>query len=408
MKILTENLPQAGDPPLLPHSSRIVSLDILRGLIMLLMVVDHAREYANLPAVSDPVDIQQVSPALFLTRWISHFCAPVFVLLAGVSARLVRAKMGSNKDLSRHLWKRGLVLILLEFTILWFAWTFNWQWRLFYMQVIWVLGVGMILLAQLIYLPPKWLGAFGLFLVFAHNLFDKVYFAPNTPAYYLWSIIHQKNVLPLLHGYSVRTTYPLIPLVGVMALGYWLGELYQANFEAKKRPHILVKIGFVAVGLFLILRIFNLYGDPNSFAPQSNITLTLMSLLNATKYPTSLQFLLMTLGPILIFLAWVEKLPLRLAFRLNPLVVFGRVPMFYYIAHLYLLHIIGLSMALLAGYPWGSFNFTVKITGMPEGFHLPLWGVYAMSFLSILLLYPLCYWYGKWRHRSHSFVARYI
>lgn len=330
------------------------------------------------------------------------------MLLAGISARLVRAKIGSNKKLSNYLWKRGLFLILLEFTVLWFAWTFNWHWQLFYMQVIWVLGVGMILLALLIYLPSKWLGAFGLLLVFAHNLFDKVYLAPNTTAYYLWSILHQKNVLPLLNGYSVRTTYPLIPLVGVMALGYWLGNVYQAKFEARNRQRILLQIGFAAVALFLILRIFNLYGEPNLFTPQSNITLTLMSFLNVTKYPTSLQFLLMTLGPALIFLAWVEKFSARQIPGLNPLLTFGRVPMFYYIAHLYLLHFMGLLMALLAGYSWGSFNFTVKITGMPEGFHLPLWGVYAMSLLSILLLYLLCYWYGKWRHRSHSFLARYI
>ncbi len=408
MKILTETLPSAGAPSLLPHSSRIASLDILRGLIMLLMIVDHAREYANLPAVSDPIDIRQISPALFLTRWISHFCAPVFVLLAGVSARLVRSKIGSNKNLSEYLWKRGLVLILLEFTVLWFAWTFNWHWHLFYMQVIWVLGIGMIVLAQLIYLPLKWLAAFGLFLVFAHNLFDKIYFAPNTAAYYLWSILHQKNVLPLLNGYSVRTTYPLIPLVGVMALGYWLGDLYQTKIEAKNRQRLLVSIGFAVVALFLILRSFNLYGETNLFVPQSNITLTLMSFLNVTKYPTSLQFLLMTLGPALIFQARVEKLPARLTFRLNPFVVFGRVPMFYYIAHLYLLHLIGLLMALLAGYPWGSFNFTAKITGMPEGFHLPLWGVYAMSLLCILLLYPLCKWYGKWRQQSQSLIARYF
>ena len=382
---------------------RIEAIDSLRGLVMVLMVVDHAREYANLPAVSDPVDLTQVSSALFFTRWIAHFCAPVFVLLAGVSARLLIAKGRDRNAVAQQLCRRGLVLIALEFTVLWLAWTFSLQWKLFYMQVIWVLGVGLILLSGLVYWPIRLVGLWGALLVLCHNLFDGVRFAPNTAEHYWWSILHQKNVLPLGGGYAVRTTYPLIPLVGVMALGYCLGALYE--LRAVERKRILRRLGCAAFALFLLLRVFNFYGESNDFVPQSNALLTLMSLLNVTKYPTSLQFLLMTLGPSLWALALFERWEHR---ALTPLRTFGRVPMFYYVAHLYLLHGLGLALAWLAGHRWAAFDFQARITGMPAAFSFPLWGVYVFSAVTITLLYPLCRRYDQWRRGSQSLIARYL
>ena len=384
---------------------RIEAIDYLRGLVMVLMVIDHAREYANLPAVSDPVDLTQVSPALFFTRWLAHFCAPVFVLLAGVSARLLIAKGRDRNAVAQQLWRRGLVLIALEFTVLWLAWTFSLQWKLFYMQVIWVLGVGMILLSGLIYWPIRLVGLWGALLVFSHNLLDGVRFAPETAAHYWWSILHQKNVLPLGGGYAVRTTYPLIPLVGVMALGYCLGALYEARHSATQRQRMLLRLGSAALALFLLLRLFNLYGESNDFEPQSNALLTLMSLLNVTKYPTSLQFLLMTLGPALWALALFERMK---SGALSAVVTIGRVPMFYYLAHLYLLHALALLMALLAGHRWEGFDFKAKITGLPSSFGFPLRGVYVFSAITITLLYPLCRRYDQWRRGSQSLIARYL
>lgn len=382
---------------------RIEAIDLLRGGVMLLMIVDHAREYANLAAVSDPVNITQVSPAIFFTRWISHFCAPVFVLLAGVSARLLIVKGRDRHVVAQQLWRRGLVLIAIEFTVHWFAWTFNWQWQLFYAQVIWVLGVGMILLAGLLYWPERFVAAWGALLVFGHNLLDGVRFAPDTAAQYLWSILHQKNVLPLGGGYAVRTTYPLIPLIGVMALGYCLGGLYQ--LEAAQRQRLLLQLGGATCGLFLLLRLFNLYGETNLFAVQPSATLTLMSLFNVTKYPTSLQFLLMTLGPSLCAMAWVERMKSN---ALNWVITIGRVPMFYYLAHLYALHALSLLLALLAGHPWATFDFKARITGMPATFGFPLWGVYVFAAVTVALLYPLCRRYDDWRRQSRSVIARYL
>ncbi len=387
------------------NSTRIESIDLLRGVVMILMVIDHVREYANLPGVGDPVDISQTSPSLFFTRWISHFCAPVFVLLAGVSARMVGAKLRDTSALSSYLLKRGLVLILLEFTVVDFSWKFNWGWPLFFMQVIWALGAGMVLLAALVHLPARVIGIIGAVIVFGHNLLDGISFAPGTAAFYLWSILHQKNVLPLFGGYSVRTTYPLIPLVGVMALGYCLGALFVADASAEKRKRMLWRLGGAATALFVVLRVFNLYGEQNPFALQADAAHTLMALGNVTKYPTSLQFLLMTLGPAMLALAAFE--PLRGAWR-KPLLIFGRTPMFYYIAHLYLLHALGLTMALAAGHSWAEFDFKTKITGMPVTFGFSLWGVYLFSAATIILLYPACRWYDGWRRRSSSLIARYI
>ena len=386
-------------------TARVLSLDVLRGLVMVIMVIDHAREYANLPSVSDPMEINQTSPALFFTRWISHFCAPVFVMLAGTSARLVGAKLNDTSALSSYLWRRGAVLILLEFTIIWFSWPFNFSWPLFYMQVIWAIGMSLICLAFLVRWPIWVIGSVGGLLTFGHNLFDSVRFTDGTAAHYIWSMLHQKNVLPLLGGYSVRTTYPLLPLIGLTALGYCFGALYLKDYAPARRRQALLLLGVSAITLFLLLRIFNLYGEMNRFVPQADALRTWMALLNTTKYPTSLQFLLMTLGPAWLTLMALERWPARWQ---APLTVFGRVPMFYYIAHLYALHILGLLAALLAGYPWAAFDFKAKITGMPASFGFPLWGVYVFSGITILLLYPRCLRYDQWRRRSTSFIARYL
>jgi uncharacterized membrane protein len=391
-----------------PKPARIESVDLLRGLVMVLMVADHAREYANLPAVGDPVDLTTATPGLFFTRWIAHFCAPAFVLLAGVSASFVGVKRKEPRELSSYLAKRGLVLILLEFTVIDFSWKFNLTvWPMRYMQVIWALGMSMLFLALLVRLnlSKRAVLLIGALIVLAHNLFDGVSFAPNTAAHYLWSILHQKNVLPLGDYYTVRTTYPLLPLIGLMALGYGLGELYRRDFNPAERKRLLLGIGAAACIGFVILRAFNLYGDPYPFTPQSDWLYTLMSLLNTVKYPTSLLFLLMTLGPALLLLAALDGKPLK---RWAPVVLIGRVPMFYYIAHLYLLHLGFLLVALLAGYPWSAFDFRAKITGMPAGFGFPLWGVYLATAVCVGLLYPCCRWYDRWRRGSDSLIARYI
>lgn len=355
---------------------RIPVIDILRGAVMVLMVIDHARDYAAGPGqVSDPMDLATVSPFLYLLRWLTHFCAPVFAFLMGTSAALSR-----RTTAGRLAW-RGLLLLLLEFTLVDWAWNFYPPFPRKYFQVIAALGMANLLLAALWRLGPKVILAVGLLLVFGHNLLDGLRFADGSWQHYGWSFLHQRNVLPLPGGWEVRTSYPFLPIAGVALAGYGCGA---GLFASRRR---LWQAGAGMLLLFLLLRLPNLYGDQSQFLWSTDWGLTLRSLGNVTKYPFSLQFVLMTLG--LAFLAAAGAYSWRNA----ALESLGKTPMFFYVVHLYLLHAGALAAAWALGYGWGDFG--ARIGGLPVAFGFPLWLVLPITAVTTAVLLPACRWYGQ-------------
>ncbi len=412
-----------------PGRQRIDSVDLLRGIVMVIMMLDHTRDFVHSGAFNfDPTDLTKTTPAVFFTRWITHFCAPVFVFLAGTGTYLQLSRGKSKKELSKFLVTRGLWLILLELTIVkWGVW-FNLDFRLLAMlQVIWVLGVSMIVLAALIHLPIRVIAGFGFLMIALHNLLDRFevpgWNGPGTPvptfAEKLWILLHQSpfKVFPILGDPSpvVVVIYSLIPWIGVMAVGYAFGVLYTK--DARERRRWLLIIGGVCTALFFAMRAIDRYGDPTHWASQKNVLFTVMSFLNTTKYPPSLLFLLMTLGPSIMALALFEKLPAAIASgkslvgRLrDALVTFGRVPLFFYLLQWYVAHLMGVIAGLVAGQPvaWQFASPVDKFTNMPGGVGFPIWVVYLCWIIGVLLLYPLCKWFAGVKARRRDWWLSYL
>jgi uncharacterized membrane protein len=381
------------------NTYRVESIDLLRGLIMVIMALDHIRDYFHAGAFQySPTDLTKTNTILFFTRWITHFCAPVFMLLSGTSAYLVGKRKG-KKELSRFLLTRGLWLILLEFTIIKFGWSFNINYSMIFVIVIWALGISMIILAGLIQLPLKWILVIGLVLAFGHNLLDPLRVAGNGAGAVLWSFLHQPNFLSF-NSFNVFVAYPIIPWCGVMALGYCLGKLYEKEVDAAKRKKWLLQMGIAAIVLFIVLRYINVYGDPSRWAQQSSGRFTFLSFLNTSKYPPSLLYLLMTLGPSLVFLALTENSRSWFADQIK---VIGRVPFFYYLAHIYLFHLVALFATYFCGFHPGDMILNSFVTNEPQlqGYGFSLGVTYAVWIGNVLLLYLLCRWYDKYK-RTHT------
>jgi uncharacterized membrane protein len=398
-------------PPPSAPAPRIQSVDALRGAIMMLMAIDHIRDYVARSAQQFlPTDLTRTTPAIFLTRWITHFCAPVFMLTAGLGAYfwLTRGRH-SKSELSRLLISRGIWLIVLEVTIL----------RLILLSqisftadpvtlmILWAIGISMISLAGLIYLPPRVLVAISVGIVALHNLLDRVSAEQFGRAAWIWDILHEQSAFTF-HGITFVTAYPVLPWIGVVAGGYCLGTVF--GWDAARRRRFLVRLGLAATAAFLALRAINVYGDPIAWSHQASRVFTLLSFLNVTKYPPSLDFLLMTLGPAMVAMAWLETFQLRFT---NPLIVFGRVPFFYYAAHLLVAHLItmGMNLArygakpflLLAPPSMGSPNEL-----FPADYGFPLWTVYAVWVVVLLLLYPACLWFARLKQRRHDWWLTYL
>ncbi|HZB46918.1 MAG TPA: heparan-alpha-glucosaminide N-acetyltransferase domain-containing protein [Pyrinomonadaceae bacterium] len=396
--------------------TRLDSIDLLRGLVMVVMLLDHTRDFFHHGALNfDPTDLAKTNAPLFLTRWVTHFCAPVFVFLAGTSAYLQLARGKSKRELSRFLLTRGLWLVVLEFTVVRAAVLFNFDYReLGVAQVIWAIGVSMIVLAALVHLPLRVVGALGVLMIVLHNLLDrfKVPFwqGPGTPEpsfwQAVWLVLHQQGPLPLPGGTSTFIIYPLIPWVGVMAAGYAFGALYRLTPERRRR--ILLALGASMIAAFVVLRAVSLYGDPKPWAAQSRGALfTVLSFLNVEKYPPSLLFLLMTLGPAIMALAWFER-----AGRRGPLarvlITFGRVPLFFYVLQWVTAHALAILVGYLAGQSvaWQFANFADKPYPNPNGFDL--WVVYVFWAVGLVLLYPLCRWFAGVKQRRRDRWLSYL
>jgi uncharacterized membrane protein len=400
---------------------RIDSIDFLRGLVMVIMLIDHTREYVHADAFRfSPTDLTKTNIALFFTRWITHICAPTFVFLAGTSIYLQKIRGKSPAELSKFLLTRGLWLIVLEFTIVRFSLFFNFDYSFFGLaEVIWIFGVSMIILAALIHLPVRAIAALGIGIIALHNLLDGFAVPPatsmaGTPApnflQSLWLFLHQPGFVPLSQNVKLFVAYPILPWVGVMAAGYALGVVY--TWEAERRRKFLFKLALALTALFIIIRATNLYGDPQIWTTQPSPAFTVLSFLNTTKYPASLLFLLMTLGPALIILALTDKInaPNENNFLSRIFITFGRVPLFYFILQMFVAHIFGILLSIFAGKNIGFYflNFPASSTDAPPDAGFPLWMVYAAWLAGLVLLYPLCRWYGKIKQGRRGFPFSYL
>lgn len=377
--------------------TRVTSVDLVRGIVMILMALDHTRDYfSNLHF--QPEDLTKATPFLFATRWITHFCAPTFFLLAGVGAALAVSGGKSKREVSKFLLTRGLWLIFLEVTVSALGWNFRLGFPLI-LLVIWALGLSMVILSALVFLPQKVIAAIALVTIVGHNLLDNVGGASMAGGGPLWHLLHRPGLVspdPL-----IIVGYPIIPWFAVMALGFAFGDVFR--WEPERRKQFLLRAGAISIVAFIAIRLLNQYGNPVPWSAQKTAALTVASFLNAMKYPPSLDYLLMTLGPTMIALALLEN-------ARGPLVravsVFGQVPMFYYLGHLYVIHTLAAVFAMWQG---GSAGFlSLDTESFPAWYGTTLPGVYLAWALVILVMYFPCRWFAGLKSRRRDWWLSYI
>lgn len=387
-------------------SNRVESIDLLRGLVMIIMALDHVRDYFHADAMLyDPTDLERTNVFLFFTRFITHYCAPVFMFLSGTSAWLVGQRKG-KKVLAKFLLIRGLWLVILEMTVVNFGWYFNFPPPSVDFLVIWALGISMIALAGFIYLPFKLILGISLAMIFGHNLLDNIHVPGTGPTSILWSMVHEFNFYQF-KGFTSFVGYPIIPWIGVMALGYCLGKLYERKMSASKRKKWLIRMGIISVILFIAIRYTNSYGDPLPWSQQKNGSFTLLSFLNVSKYPPSLLYLLITIGPALIFLALTENIRSGISEKIK---VIGRVPMFYYLVHLYLIHLTAMLATLFCGHEPRDMilNNWVLFEPKLKGYGFSLAVTYTVWAGLIIILYFLCKWYDRYKRTHQQWWLSYL
>jgi uncharacterized membrane protein len=412
-------IPATPLPASAPRSrARVDSVDLLRGLIMVIMMLDHTRDFVHSGAfVFDPTDMTRTYPLLFFTRWVTHFCAPVFVFLAGTGAYFQELRGKPKSELSKFLVSRGLWLIFLELTLVRLLIFFNADYHAFFafLQVIWAIGWSMIVLAALIHLRLRTIVVISVGMIAFHDLLDGIqvtsWAGPGSPVpgfgASLWKILHQPGVIfPFGYpGPAVMVLYPLIPWVGVMAAGYAFGSIYRMSIAERKR--LLLRIGGAMIACFIVIRAINVYGDPAAWHVQGTPVMTMLSFLNASKYPPSLLFLLMTLGPAMLFLAAAEGR--GRSWLAKAFITYGRVPLFFYFLQWATAHGLALLAGRLAGKPtdylFGNLGF-----GPPpapgSGFGLGV--VYVVWVLGVVMLYPLCRWLAGLKARRRDWWLSYI
>jgi uncharacterized membrane protein len=391
-------------PTDLTEKPRISSIDIMRGIVMVIMALDHVRDFFHADATTfDPTDMTKTYPLLFYTRWITHFCAPTFVFLSGVSAR-ISLQRKTKKELSWYLLTRGAWLIIVEQTIFRFGFSFSLQYDLLIYLVLYAIGGSMIILAGLVYLSPRYILIIGLILIFGHNAFDGLRLAPGDAGYGVWAFIMQSGFVPP----ATVVPYALIPWCGILLAGFGTGTLYTEDFDPAQRRKILFNSGIASIILFILIRATNAYGDIAPWAVQKNAIFTIMSFMNATKYPVSLLYTLVTLGPVLMVLSGLETTNSKILERVS---VFGRVPLFYYLGHFTLIHTGALILYLaISGTAFSEVNFSLMQTtgGIPRGFGYSLGWVYVAWLGTVLIMYPLCVWYNRYKSSHKSWWLSYL
>jgi uncharacterized membrane protein len=383
-------------------SPRIASLDVVRGLIMILMALDHARDFFHIDAFRfSPEDFHQSNLPLFFTRWITHLCAPLFLLLAGISISLYQEKK-STAETSSYVFFRGLWLVLLELTIIRFAWHFSMDAHYIMGAVIWVIGWSMVLMALFVYLPKKLAGILAVLILVLHNTMDHVVFDQSITTQLIWSFLHVASKTIITDQFFVFILYPLLPALAVMLLGYFMGKWYTKDFPAQKRFYYLLAVGMGCVMVFILLRFANGYGDLKQFAFQESTAQSIMSFFDVSKYPFSLHYCLATLGIGFILLALTEKIQGKLSAILS---TFGQVPMFYYILHLYFFHTLSVFLFSLTNpdshEQWMDLGHRTSI-----GYSLPV--VYGIWILSCVLFFFLCKQYGAYKKTHRNIITKLI
>ena len=383
-------------PSLTANSKRIESIDLLRGLVMIIMALDHTRDFFHNQALTgDPLDLATTTPFLYFTRWVTHFCAPTFVFLSGLSAWL-QSRRKTTKELSRFLISRGLWLVLIELTVISLGITGDIHFSLFVLQTIWSIGISMVILGLVIWLPFNMILLIGLLILLGHNSLDFAEASRKGDVPLIWHFLHRPTVIPLWGNHMLGIFYPFLSWAGLMMLGYCCGRLF-TDVETERRNKILLWMGIGSLIFFAALRATNIYGDPGQWSSQKNTLYSFLSFMDVEKYPPSLLYLCATIGPGLIFLSivkdtgsWFSKI----------IKVYGRVPFFYYILHFYLLHSISIACYLSRGH-----NITEGmkgVPGIPFKFSVPgegysLWVVYGVWLAVVIALYPLCKWYDKYK-----------
>ena len=391
----------------MPVKTRIYSIDILRGLVMVLMALDHTRDFFHAEAFTkDPLDPATTTVLMFFTRFVTHYCAPVFVFLAGISIFLQSLRK-SRQELSRFLLTRGLWLIAVEVILITFAWTFDFRFSVLVLQVIWAIGISMVFMSLIIYLPYWLILSVGLIIVLGHNVLD---YYPSTREGFVWDLLHNGDFAfhQILPGVQLVIIYPFVPWLGLMMVGYCAGRIYAPEVPADRRRARLLNTGIGLILLFVLLRYINGYGDPHPWTMQHDATSTVLSFLNVHKYPPSLLFMCITLGPALVFLALFERTNNAFTRFVS---VYGRVPFFYYILHFYMLHTLATILFFTRGHAFTDgfqsifgipFNFLIA----GEGYSIGI--VYLIWALLVLSLYPLCKWFSHYKQTHGQWWLSYL
>ena len=381
-------------------AARLPGIDRMRGLVIVLMALDHVRDFFNVDALYfDPTDLTRTYPALFLTRFVTHYCAPTFVLLAGVSAFLHGRKLNDRGALARFLLTRGVWLILLDAIVVSPVWAL--ELGRFHLATLWAIGCSMIALAGLVFLPLRAVLLIGVLIIVSHNLLDPLHAVQFGAWAPLWSILHEPGALPF--GLPGGVSYPVLPWIGIMALGYGLGPVFLE--PASTRAWQLTLLGLASIALFLLLRGTNFYGDPHPWSQQRDSMMTALSVLNVSKYPPSLLYALVTLGPALLLLPAMERFG---GLAGEVLATFGRVPLFIYLLHLYAAHAAAVALFLAEGFDYDQLRGFGAQAAPPAGLGLSLPATYAAWILIMAALYPACRWFANVKRRRHDWWLSYL
>ncbi|RZJ51933.1 MAG: DUF1624 domain-containing protein [Flavobacterium sp.] len=384
---------------------RQASIDIVRGIVMIIMALDHIRDLMHVDSITQsPTDLATTSPLLFFTRWITHLCAPTFVFLAGTSVYLSLKNKNNLKETRQHLIKRGFWLIFAEFTIVNFGLFMDIGFHTLLFEVIAAIGFGFIILGLLLKIRSKTLGIIGLIIIICHNLLPIIPFAEGSVLKAVLSPFFSPVVFPFA-GKAFIMGYPPIPWLGIMLLGFASGKFFELAEE--KRKKLFIQIGLSALVLFIAIRFVNIYGDPVQWTLQKDSVFTFLSFMNVTKYPPSLLFCLATLGITFLLLAFAEQFYNRIK---KVTLVYGKVPLFYFVFHFYVIHILTLLMLFAQGFNWSQLEFATGTFGRPKGLEsgFPLWAIYLVWISVVAFLYKPSQWFGKYKAENKKWWLKYI
>ncbi len=385
---------------------RIFSIDFTRGLVMIIMALDHVRDLMHINSIAQsPTDLSTTIPILFFTRWITYLCAPIFVFLAGTSAYISSKNKNNFLQSKKFLLKRGIWLVLLEFTVVNFGLFFDLGFHTFIFEVIAAIGFGFIILSLLLNSSLKTIGIIGLAIIFGHNLLLLIPFSKASVVQVILNALFSPGAFPVTAHTIFIMAYPPIPWLGIMLVGFASGGFFELTVEKRKR--LFAKIGTGTLFLFAVIRFINIYGDPVPWSSQKNGLYTFLSFLNVTKYPPSLLFCLLTLGAMFLILALAETIKSKVS---NIVSVYGKVPLFYFLVHFYLIHITMIILMLIQGFTWPQMDFASGTFGRPKGVEsgIGLWAVYITWITIVLVLYKPCLWFGRYKAQHKHWWLKYL